>query len=493
MASFTTLFNIGKSSILATQYGIETVSRNIANANNPDYTRREITLGDIVIGGNNLIEPIMGVQVTDIKRSCDSLLNNQIYDMRQSKAEWETKEQILEQLEVMLGEDTSLSINESLQEFFNAWEILSQNASGIAERNELLSKTKILTQKMNEISLMLNNFQFEIRGQIDITLEEINLTLEELSTLNFGIKKNSNRPELSSKENLSSLLDERDRLLGELSDLVGTVRWDNNDMTLNIAVGGSSLLIDDILSSLHATFSSDADGQPIVTIKNTNSSNSEAEVRPDLLSGGKLKGLIDAYTEYIPAAKEKIDTLAYNLIVETNKLHEEGYNLYDIEDVSGAISTPFFKTLNEDKIMGAAGLIALSSEIADDPKKIAAALPLDPDADPDPVTNPVHYDDNQNALRIAQLRDKRINDQTFNEYYASELSHIGFEVKRAEDKREYFQSMYDQWWDRKQVMSGVSLDEEYVNLIQYQSTYTASATLISIADEMLKTIIDIVS
>jgi flagellar hook-associated protein 1 FlgK len=40
-------------------------------------------------------------------------------------------------------------------------------------------------------------------------------------------------------------------------------------------------------------------------------------------------------------------------------------------------------------------------------------------------------------------------------------------------------------------ISGVSIDEETANLMQFQHTYDASAKVISVADEMLKTVLEI--
>ena len=44
----------------------------------------------------------------------------------------------------------------------------------------------------------------------------------------------------------------------------------------------------------------------------------------------------------------------------------------------------------------------------------------------------------------------------------------------------------------RESISGVSLDEEMINLIKYQNAYTAAAKLISIADELMESVLNMI-
>jgi flagellar hook-associated protein 1 FlgK len=44
----------------------------------------------------------------------------------------------------------------------------------------------------------------------------------------------------------------------------------------------------------------------------------------------------------------------------------------------------------------------------------------------------------------------------------------------------------------RESISGVSLDEEMINLIKFQNAYTAAAKLVSTADELLQTVIQMI-
>jgi flagellar hook-associated protein 1 FlgK len=60
----------------------------------------------------------------------------------------------------------------------------------------------------------------------------------------------------------------------------------------------------------------------------------------------------------------------------------------------------------------------------------------------------------------------------------------------AEDYINSAQLIHDQLSSRQQSISGVSLDEEMAQMIQYQHAYDAAARVLTVADEMLGTIIE---
>ena len=258
-------------------------------------------------------------------------------------------------------------------------------------------------------------------------------------------------------------------------------------------------------SQLQATYELD-NGQYIVHIVNKEGT----ELKTDQLNGGEIMGLVDSYQELISQAEARIDDLAYYLVKEVNILHKGdstasnfngGYDLYGAQGEAFFVENSIYGLTDANHI-GASRKIAISNTILNDPRKIATALPLDGRDTIVSATNPVNYNNNENALAIAQLQHNKhelssspleLKDQTFNEFYSSSLFQIGQNIKNAQDKSQYYDTMYQQFYDKKQSITGVSLDEQFANLIQYQTTYNASAKMISVADEMLQTIVNLVN
>ena len=97
-------------------------------------------------------------------------------------------------------------------------------------------------------------------------------------------------------------------------------------------------------------------------------------------------------------------------------------------------------------------------------------------------------------LAIADLQTSSVAiggaDTTFSDYYSSIVSQVGTDVQYAETKVDSQTEMLSYLETYRESVSGVSLDEEMINLIEYQRNYESAAKLISVADEMLSTLLN---
>lgn len=128
--------------------------------------------------------------------------------------------------------------------------------------------------------------------------------------------------------------------------------------------------------------------------------------------------------------------------------------------------------------------MAVNSVIQNDVTKIAAAI--------DHETLP---GDNRNALAIADLQYQTLmagGTSTFDGYYNSLVGEIGNASSEAKSSASYQISLVEQLQNRREQISGVSLDEEMTNLIKFQHAYEASAQMITVVDEMMDTIIGLI-
>jgi flagellar hook-associated protein 1 len=135
-----------------------------------------------------------------------------------------------------------------------------------------------------------------------------------------------------------------------------------------------------------------------------------------------------------------------------------------------------------------AGDIAVDSLVQEDPDRLAAAQ-VDP-------SGAYAAGDNRNALAIAAIQTTPISleggSRTLDESYGMLLAHIGTDAQRTEQGLTYQQSMLDQLTNRRDAISGVSIDEEMTNLVKFQQAYSAAARLITRVDDMLRTVIEMV-
>jgi len=102
------------------------------------------------------------------------------------------------------------------------------------------------------------------------------------------------------------------------------------------------------------------------------------------------------------------------------------------------------------------------------------------------------------SLSISQWTCDRINGNTQGSitstvegYYHSMVGSIGIASASVSRDRSFSELMVNELSNIRDSISAVSLDEEMTNLIAYQHAYAAAAKLISVSDEMLKTLLDV--
>jgi len=130
-----------------------------------------------------------------------------------------------------------------------------------------------------------------------------------------------------------------------------------------------------------------------------------------------------------------------------------------------------------------ASTIGINPVVENDVNKIAAA------------TSSESPGDNTNALAIAALENSLLMESgtsTLGDYYNSIVSEIGVESQKASSMSGHQELMVKQLENQRSSISGVSLDEEMMNLIKYQNAYMAATRLVSVVDEMLAAMLEMV-
>ncbi|MCZ6678167.1 MAG: hypothetical protein O7E52_13050, partial [Candidatus Poribacteria bacterium] len=186
------------------------------------------------------------------------------------------------------------------------------------------------------------------------------------------------------------------------------------------------------------------------------------------ITGGELAGLIEVRDVQIPEVMERFDQLAAVLMEEVNALHQTGYGLD--------------RTTGIDFFSGESVIdISINPLLQAQPEKLAVAG--EPDAE----------GDNQIALAIAQKRYEELfadGRETFEEFNNSTLSIVGVHSQRAQRHAENNDLLVQQLTRLQASISGVSIDEELSQMIQFQRAYEAAARYISTVDQLLETLMN---
>ena len=360
---------IARRALFTQQQSLDITAHNIANADTKGYSR-QVGIHSATYPGlsYSLNRPTYaglmgtGVEIQEIRRMRDSFIDSDFRDENQISGEWETKSELLQNIEYIFNEPSDTGIRTVLDEFWNSFQELSKTPESTAARSLVYQRGISLSETINHTYSQLNKLQTQVNESIEIKVRGINSLSSQIADLNDLIHKVE-----AAGDNANDLRDKRDLLADELSKIVRIhVNEDNRGM-YTVSVSGAALVIGTESSPLEFDVNDISDN---IMFKDMG-----YELIPN---GGELKGLFNARDIIIPQYLNKLEQMAGRLIVEVNAIHKNGYSLGADEKCD----LEFFAIPSGDN-----SLIAVNPVLAD-VEKIAAA------------TEPDAPGDGSNALKI---------------------------------------------------------------------------------------------
>lgn len=444
------------------------VSHNIANANTEGYSRQEISFSGRP--GLQNIENIIGqgVDAGRVRQRQAEFADRRIRSEMGLLGHSETSRRILEQIETLFAGVGESDLNAVMNKFFNSWEDLSSNPESMEFRAQVIQKARTLVDKFHSMASGMNEVRKNINFEIGSSVKDVNRILSQIYDLNETIEYAE-----SNGNTANDLRDSRNLLLKELSKKMDVDVQETSAGAVQVSYDGIILLDRRSLTELDATTVSDGTQSSTKII----ASGHELTV-----TGGEIGGLLQVRDSYLTGYTNTIDDIASSLVDNVNSHHSLGFDLNGDTDIN------FFNpnVTNADSI-------EINLDILNDASKIATA-----EGAHDWVNN-VHTSngpgDNTIARRIANLRDIKVlqdRSTTFSDYYNSLYADVGFDTVDSQQNEENHQLLVDQLENYRDSTVGVSVDEEMADMMKFQHSYTAAARLVSVANEMMTTLINLV-
>ncbi|NMD42316.1 MAG: flagellar hook-associated protein FlgK [Firmicutes bacterium] len=447
----------GRSALKAQLKGMAVSGQNVANANTPGYSRQRVEMAPLVPAlapGFSLI-PGYGVEITTIARVRSEFYHAQAISSGSHHAYWEMRLEAFGGAEVIFMEPGENGLGGYLNDFFDIWQELSSSPESAAVRTSLREQAVSFTDAVRNIHLRLTDLQIEMKNELGRRVEELNQLAAEAAELNEQIIYAG---ALGEKPN--ALLDRLDLVLEQLSGLVDISVYRKESGTVEILAGGRLLVQE---RQHYALALQEGDGGPKLV--------SSRGVPLELLSG-RVKGLLEGINQVIPRLQRELNDQVTCLVEELNELHRRGYGL------DGESGRDFFAPI-DDGAVPAALQFSLNRAILDDVTLIAAA------------TSPGEPGNGENSLSIARLRSEKIMDGgsiSLMDSYRGMISGLGVEGRESERMAGAFREAAAQLWARHESVTGVNLDEEALNMIQFGHAWQAAANFIGHLDRMLETL-----
>lgn len=328
------IFQNSVSGLVAFQRALATTSHNISNVNTEGFSRQRVELGTRTAEpfGNGFIGT--GVEGKTVKRIFDQA--------RQTAVERNTAE--LRRLDTMaeyagridnLVADSSAGLSPALQSFFDGMQQVASDPTSATARQALLTDGQNLAQRLNFLDGRFAAIDGEIDTQTRATVAEINEIASSIASLNQAIVSERAR---TGGQPPNDLLDQRDRLVTQLSEKVGTRVVVQDDGAFNVFVGnGQSLVAGYNANKLAVVPDVDDPARSAIALQ----SGGGQPVRiTSTLQGGELGGLLDFRREILNPTRDDLGRIGASIALAVNDQQNLGLQ-FDL-GVDGQLGDDFF-------------------------------------------------------------------------------------------------------------------------------------------------------
>ena len=533
-------FGIGISALQAYQRALATTGQNVANANTPGYSRQRVVLATRPAEFTGAGYVGSGVQITSIERIFDELKATQLNSAATGLARLEAFAAIAQSIGDRVASDSS-GLGAGLDRVTSAAEDLATDPTSLPARYVFLNELQGLVNRFHQLSAHLDSMDQAVEAGVRGSTTTINTLARSIADLNAKITVAS-----SAGNPPNDLLDERARLLNQLSEQVGITTTQETNGAVDVFVGnGQALVIGFDARELTLARSPLDPQQSDVQLGG-------ASVTAQL-SGGTLGGLLDARGELIEPARNEIGRLAAALSLRLNEINTQGLDLdgapggallsvpattarpaadntgtataavtyadsaqfradeyllsfdgsnYALRSVatgapvalagSGTAADPFVFDGLEVVVSGGA---AAGDRFLIQPFRAAAGDVAVVETDPRRVAAAAALGavgDNRNALLLAGVASERILEggaASATSANATLIARAGSAAQQADLAMQAQAAIKTDAEAAMAEVSGVNLDEEAANLLRYQQAYQAMAQVIGVADSLFQTLI----
>jgi len=504
---------IARTGLVASQKALDVTSHNIANANTEGYTRQRLDFSSRQGVTANKITIGSGVDIDKLTQIRDEYLDYQFRGENSVKNELETKSETTTYIENIFGEPSDHGINQSLSDFFVSMEELTNNAQEATYRETVVQNAVKLTDSIRTVATELTEYQKEIDNVIEMSVDQVNSIIERVHELN----KTIHNYELKGTQ-ANDLRDERNLLIDELSEYVNIEAYEDSTGKLVVNAAGTS-----VISGTHVKYMEVKSGNlneytgehdNVIYWQGTTS-----EVKPQ---SGKLKGLLDTRdgesqgNQGIPYYMDQLNILAKGMIEQFNTINREGYtipygdngsqteidffqNIFPEEPASNATQEEI--DLYEAELAKAEKTAALNLEVSADLLESGYNIALSGEE----ISGQLNWGNSENGVRFLELRDSTAMNveygtgddssksvANFESFYQKTISDMAINKNYFDSRMRSQQELTNFIEGEKLAVSEVSIDEEMINMVQYQQAYNAAAKVITVADQMMETLVNMV-
>jgi len=435
MAGLNVTLDIGLQTLQNTQTEIETASNNISNASTAGYATETAvqTANPAILTPSGWLGT--GATISQITQARNQFLEQQLMNAMSDDSQYTSLSTQLTSIQSACSDSGDDGISQALGNFFDAWNTLAQNPTGLSEQTGVYSAAQGLASAVQSTYNQLNQIATQMPAQIQNTVDQANALIAKIAQLNTAIAQNQT---LTCQPN--DLIDARYQAMDSLAQLI-PVSFSQDPTTgmVNVTTSGALPVV------------TGATAIPLTTATSST------------ITGGQLGGLLAAQTN-LTGYISQLNDFASTLMSQVNNISEtsEGGNLNP----------------------------ALAVFSGTDASSITASTGF--------LSGPTAAELGSSAQAMGDLQDSQLTfsdgtSATPEQYLSNIQQTVGDDVQQANNNQSFYDSLKSQLQTQQQSVSGVSLDEEIVKIIQDQQIYEAAAKVIETASNLMNTITSMVT
>ena len=311
------IFGIDLSALQAFQQAIEVTSNNVANASTPGYDEESIELATALPQNAGGFAIGSGVDVTGVQRAYSQAATTQLNTSQSTLSQLTALQNYTSQIDNLFG-TTAGGLTTALQTYYSGWSAVADDPTSTSAREALLGDANALAANLNSTSSQLQGLNSDVNTRITADVNQINSISTQISSLNTQIAQSS-----GSGQAPNQLLDQRDELVSNLSQLAGVTTTSNSDGSINVYLGNGQPLVLDQNTYQLSTAPNEFNASQLEVA----STASDGASISSSITSGDLGGLLAARTQAIDPALNQLGQIATAVAQTANTQQGSGLDL----------------------------------------------------------------------------------------------------------------------------------------------------------------------
>jgi len=432
------------------QGAIDVSANNIANANTPGYSREVVDLSENTPVETANLTYGTGVNLEQIQSIRDQVLTLQIAEQTAQQSGAQTELNALQQVEALFS-TPSQGIGADISAFFNSISQLSTDPSNAALRSAVITAAQNLAISFNQTSQSITTNQLTLNQSVSQTVDQINTLTQQIAHINAQVGA---MQQLG--KDPGGLEDQENQLINQLSQLTSVSETQTQEGLTLTTGNGTALVVGNQSYALQVQ--TGASGMQDVF--------SNGQDITSAIQGGILGGTIQVRDQDLPGLLNQLDTLAGQFATSFNTAQAAGF------DLNGNPGQALFS------VTAGPGAAASFSLATTNPNAIAAS-------------SDGSQGSNGNVANLMAVSTQPLpSGDTPTNSYAAIVSQSGILAQQAQAEVTASTTSINQLSDQLGAISGVSINEETTNLLNYQNAFSAAARVVSTVAQLTQTVLN---